>query len=119
MASLQKISYVFWLDADGKRVKAGASGARKHVQESTKWYACWREGKRQRRVPLCTDKDAAQAMMTDLLRTKDRVKARLIAPRQHHHDRKASEHLDEFLPVMRARGKSEKDKERKEAILRA
>ena len=68
---------------------------------------------------LCTDKTAAQAMLADLLRTKDRAKAGLIDPRQKHLDRKAVEHLGEFLPVMRAKGKSEKDKDRKEAILRA
>ena len=119
MPSLQKITYVFWHDKDGKRVAKSTAGAKRHVEESTKWYACWREGKKQMRVPLCTDKTAAQAMMTDLLRTKDRVKAKLIDPRQHHFDRKAVDHLEEFLPVMRARGKSEKDKDRKEAILRA
>ena len=40
-------------------------------------------------------------------------------PRKEHLDRPALEHLDEFLPIMRSRGKSEKDKGRKEAILRA
>ena len=40
-------------------------------------------------------------------------------PRKEHLDRGAAEHLEEFLPVMRAKGKSEKDKDRKEAILRA
>jgi integrase len=118
MAHLQKITYVSWW-VNGKRVKAGTPGAVKRVDESEKWYAYWREGKRQRKVPLCADKDAAQVMMADLMRTKDRVKARLIDPRQHHYDRKAAEHLEEFLPVMRAKGKSEKDKERKETILRA
>lgn len=118
MPSLQKIQYVFWHDSEGKRVPAGTPGAKKHIEESSKWYACWREGKRQKRVPLCTDKDAAQAMMTDLMRTKDRVKARLVDPRQEHNDRNLIEHLEEFLPVMRAKGKSEKDKSRKESILR-
>ena len=87
MASLQKITFIFWHDAEGKRVPAGTPGAKKHVEESSKWYACWREGKRQRRVPLCTDKEAAQAMMTDLMRTKDRAKAGLIDPRHVHEDR--------------------------------
>lgn len=119
MASLQKITFVFWHDADGKRVPRSTPGAKRHVQESTKWYACWREGKKQVRVPLCSDKEAARAMMTDLLRTKDRVKAKLIDPRQHHRDRPTREHLEEFLAVMRDKGKSEKDKARKESILRA
>ena len=58
-------------------------------------------------------------MFADLMRTKDRVKARLIDPRQHHYDRRLADHLDEFLPVMRTRGKSDQDKLRKEAILLA
>lgn len=119
MANLQKITYVSWHDAAGRRVKPGTPGAVKRVRESEKWYAYWREGRRQHKVPLCTDKAAAQAMMADLMRTKDRVKARLIDPRQQHYDRPLREHLDEFLPVMRAKGKSDFDKGRKEAILRA
>lgn len=40
-------------------------------------------------------------------------------PRKEHRDRDALAHLEEFLPVMRAKGKSGKDKGRKEAVLRA
>jgi|SRR5579883_2619234 len=119
MANLQKITYVSWHDASGKRVKPGTPGATKRVTESEKWYAYWREGKRQFKVPLCTDKTAAQAMMADLLRTKDREKAGLVDRRQKHNDRPIAEHIDEFLPVMREGGKSAKDKDRKETILRA
>lgn len=118
MATLIKVTYTEWY-ADGRRVPAGTPGAEKRVRESEKWYAYWREGGRQVKVPLCTDKAAAQAMLGDLLRTRDRGRAKIIDPRQHHYDRKLSEHLDEFLPVMRGKGKSEKDKGRKEAILRA
>jgi integrase len=118
MATLIKITYTEWY-AGGKRCPAGTPGARKRVRESEKWYAYWREGKRQHKVPLCTDKTAAQAMMADLLRTKDRQKAGLIDPRRKHYDRKIVEHLEEFLPYMREGGKSERDKGRKETILRA
>ena len=118
MASLIKITYTEWY-AEGTRCAAGTPGAKKRTRESEKWYAYWRDGKRQFKVPLCTDKTAAQAMMADLLRTKDRDKAGLTDPRQKHVDRKIAEHLDEFLPVMREGGKSDKDKGRKETILRA
>ncbi len=118
MATLIKITYVEWY-AENKRCSPGTPGAEKRVRESEKWYAYWREGTKQVKVPLCADKTAAQAMMADLLRTRDRGKAKIIDPRQRHYDRKIGEHLDEFVPVMRAKGKSEKDKDRKEAILRA
>jgi hypothetical protein len=99
MATLIKITYTEWY-AENKRCSPGTPGAEKRVRESEKWYAYWREGKKQFKVPLCADKTAAQAMMADLLRTKDRSKAKIIDPRQQHYDRKIGEHLDEFLPVM-------------------
>jgi integrase len=49
----------------------------------------------------------------------ERGEAEMTDPRKEHKERTALEHLEEFLPVMRASGKSEKDKDRKEAILRA
>lgn len=105
MASLQKITYVYWLDAGGRRVKKGTPGARKHVEESSKWYGCWKEGGRQVRVPLATDKSASQAMLTDLMRTKDRTRAKLVDPFQPHLDRPAGEHVDEYLESITASGK--------------
>ena len=42
MPSLQKITYVYWLDAEGKRVKKGTPGAKKHTELSRKWYGCWK-----------------------------------------------------------------------------
>lgn len=119
MANLQKLTYTEWYDVAGRRVKPGTPGAVKRQRESAKWYAYWREGKRQHKVPLCTDKAAAQAMLADLMRTRDRVKARIVDPRQRHYDRPLKDHLGEYLPVMRAKGKSGHDKDRKEAILRA
>ena len=52
MASLQKITYSYWVDAEGKRVKKGTPGATKRNEESSKWYGVWYEGKKQVRVPL-------------------------------------------------------------------
>src|ERR1700722_10913976 len=98
MPSLEKLTYTEgWLNDRG--VPAGTPGAEKRTRESSKWYARWRDGKREHKVPVATDKSAVQAMMADLMRTKDRVKARLIAPRQHHNDRPLREPLDEFIPV--------------------
>jgi hypothetical protein len=49
----------------------------------------------------------------------ERGQAGMTDPRKEHKGRTALEHLEEFLPVMRASGKSGKDKDRKEAILQA
>jgi integrase len=105
VASLQKVRYVYWLDANGKRVKKGTPGAKKHTELSTKWYGCWKVGSRSVRVPLCADKSAATVMLGDLLRTGDRTKARMIDPHQPHLERAATEHVDEYLESVTASGK--------------
>ena len=51
---------------NGKRVPKGTKGARKVTKQSSKYYACWREGKKQVRVPLATDYEASQVMLADL-----------------------------------------------------
>lgn len=110
MASIQKITYVYWVDAAGRRVKKGTPGAKKVTEESAKWYACWKEGSRQMRVPLATDKSASQAMMTDLMRTKDRVKAGLINPFEPHLTRPMMQHVTDYLDSITASGKVRKGK---------
>ncbi len=118
MASLQKITYVYWIDREGRRVKRGTPGAKKVTEESAKWYACWKDGSRQRRVPLATDKSASQAMMTDLLRTKDRVKAGLVDPFDLNNP--IEPHITDYLASIAASGKVKQGKylAEKERILR-
>ena len=60
MASLLRIVYVNWADMQGNRVPAGTPGAKKVITKSAKWYACLRDGKKQMRVPLATDKAASR-----------------------------------------------------------
>jgi integrase len=119
VASLQKIQYIRWVDAEGKRVPRGTPGAVKVREKSAKWYACWKEGGRQIRVPLATDKSASQTMLADLLRDKERGRAGMIDPFQHHLDRAISEHRDEYLASIRQSGKvrSEKYFSEKQRIL--
>ena len=105
MANLQKVSYVYWIDGSGKRVKRGTPGAKKHTEQSTKWYGCWKEGSRSVRVPLCADKSAAQVMLADILRTGDRTKARMVDPFQPHLDRATPEHVDDYLESITSSGK--------------
>jgi integrase len=102
-----------------KHVKPGTPGALKVAEESRHWYAYRRDGRRQIKVRLFTDKAASLAKLAKMNTALERGQAEMIDPRKGHLERKAADHLEEFLPVMRARGKSEKDKDRKEAILRA
>ncbi len=104
---------------NGKRVKPGTPGAVKVNEESPHWYAYRREGKRQVKVRLYTDKAASLTKLGKMNTALERGQAGMTDPRKGHLERAALEHLEEFLPVMRGKGKSEKDKDRKEAILRA
>jgi len=108
MASIQKITYVYWVDREGRRVQRGTRGAKKVTEESAKWYGCWKEGSRQHRVPLATDKSSSQAMMTDLLRTKDRVKAGLVDPFDL--NKPIEPHINDYLVSIVASGKVKKGK---------
>lgn len=102
-----------------KHVKPGTPGAKKVTEESRHWYAYRREGKQQIKVRLFTDKAASLTELAKMNTALERGQSGMTDLRKVHLERKAVEHLDEFLPVMRAKGKSEKDKDRKEAILRA
>lgn len=100
-------------------VKPGTPGAVKVSEESSHWYAYRRAGKKQIKVRLFTDKAASLTKLAKMNTALERGEAEMTDPRKESLDRAAVEHLVEFLPVMRAKGKSEKDKDRKEAILRS
>lgn len=102
-----------------KHVQCGTPGAVKVLQESRFWYAYRREGTKQIKKRLYTDKAASLTELARMNTALERGQAEMIDPRKEHLERKALEHLEEFLPIMRTKGRSEKDKDRKEAILRA
>lgn len=116
--TLIKISRTRYL-LDGRRVGKDTPGAEKVTEESPYWYAYRREGKKQIKKKLYSDKAASLSRMAKMNTALERGEAEMTDPRREHRERKALEHLEDFLPVMRARGKSGKDKARKEAILRA
>jgi integrase len=120
MASLHKMVYTLWIDSQGRKVSAGTPGAKRVTRKSAKWYACWKEGTKQVRVPLATDKSASQAMLADLLRNKERGKAGVLDPYQKSLERAVDEHLDEYLTSIWQSGKvgSEKYLTEKRRILR-
>ena len=94
IAHLTRIHQVRYLDRNGRRVPKGTKGARKVKEKSAKWYGCGIPGRGKRPVPLATDKEAAQRMLSDLVRSAERGEAKML-------DRTAaarllSEHLDDF-----------------------
>lgn len=102
-----------------KQVPPGTAGATKVTEASRFWYAYRREGRRQIKVRLFTDKAASLTKLAKMNTALERGQAEMTDPRKHHLDLPAADHLEKFIPVMRERGKSGKDKDRKEAVLRA
>jgi integrase len=77
MAHLTRIHQVRYVDRDGRRVPKGTRGARKVKEKSAKWYGAGIPGQGKRRVPLATDKEAAQRMLDNLVRDAERGTVRL------------------------------------------
>jgi integrase len=119
MASLHKVKVVHWVDpSTGKRVPAGTPKAEKKETESKKWYIHYYEGNKLKKVPAFKDKQASIAKMNELVKSLARGEAGLTDPHKEHLDREASEHLEDYLPVLRKRVKSDKYYEETVRILK-
>jgi hypothetical protein len=78
MAHLIKQSKTFFVDRDGKRVPKGTRGAKKVSEKSAKWYGAGIPGTGKRRVPLASDKEAAQRMLNERVKAAERGEAQMI-----------------------------------------
>jgi len=99
MASLFKPTY------SAKDSKTG-----KTIQKKVKkWYGQFRdENGEVKRVPLCTDKAAAQAMLNEIVRRVERGEAGLISPFDEHRKRSIEGHLEDFERHLVNKGTSPK-----------
>jgi hypothetical protein len=118
MAWLQRKLTTVYVDDKGTRVPKGTPGATKQQIESEKWYGCWKEGKRKVMVPLATDKQASQAMLTDIIRHRERGEAGLVNPYKPHLERAIEEHMNEYLVAVREEGRTAFYLHEKERILK-
>ncbi len=118
MAWLQKKLTTVYVDRTGTRIQRGAPGAIKKQIESDKWYGCWKDGKEKVMVPLATDKQASQAMLTDIIRHRERGEAGLVNPFKPHLDRAVEEHMGEYLAALREEGRTPFYMHEKERILK-
>lgn len=101
MAKLFKQRITRYLDAQGKRVKAGAKGARKVVEKSSNWYGQYSDANRKKvRVPLCRDKQASREMLAALIDKVRRQRLGLDDPQEERfaaqRRRPLAEHLDDY-----------------------
>lgn len=118
MAWLQRKLTTVYVDGKGTRVPKGTPGASKQQIESEKWYGCWKEGKRKVMVPLATDKQASQAMLTDIIRHRERGEAGLVNPYKPHLERAVEEHMTEYLAALTEEGRTAFYMHEKERILK-
>lgn len=81
----------------------------KRVARLRKWYGKYRDADGiLRKVPLCEDKTAAQAMLTDLVRQAERQQAGLVDPAAAQLARTIEEHAKEYRAHLLAKGRCEK-----------
>ena len=99
MASLFKPTY------SARDPKTGETKPRK----ARKWYGQFRDGDGiLQRIPLSTDKTAAQQMLNALVRRAEMEKAGINDPFREHRARPLSAHLDDFEEAQRAKGSTAK-----------
>ncbi|MBA4191835.1 MAG: hypothetical protein C0467_27970 [Planctomycetaceae bacterium] len=100
MAHLVRQSKAFYVDADGKRVPKGTRKSKKVTQRLSKWYGQGIPGlPPKKRVPLASDKEAAQRMLAAMVKTAEQGGVKML-------DRVAtakplSEHLIDFESDLR------------------
>jgi integrase len=102
MPRVFKKTIVRYLDSNGQRVPAGTAGARKVKQKSGKWYGAIPGTAKP--VPLCRNKSAAEMLLNELVKKAELAKAGVVDPFEQHRKRPLSEHLDDFLGELQARG---------------
>ncbi len=95
MARLVTVTRTFYVDVQGKRVKKGTRGAKKRSEKDPRWHGQDIPGlPPTKRVPLATDKVAAQRMLDNLVREAEQGTARL--PNRDESRKSLKEHLTAF-----------------------
>jgi integrase len=110
VGELFKQQIVRYVDAEGKRVKAGTPGARKVEEESRKWYGEYRDADGHlQRVPLAVDKKAARQELARLEKEAELTRRGLADPaREEQARRPLAEHLEDFGRHLAAKGAGKK-----------
>ncbi len=89
--------------------RADPKTGKKVTRRAEKWYGKYRDADGAlRRVPLCTDKTAAQAMLFKLVQDTERRLAGLLDAASDQLTRPVTEHIDEYRTHLVANARSEK-----------
>lgn len=98
MASIYKKPIFIRDPKTGQRVKA----------KSKKWWGRLRdENGEEKRVPLATDRTAAQTMLTELVKKAERKAAGITDPLEEHRKRRLTLHLKDYEHYLRDKGNTE------------
>ncbi|HUY31452.1 MAG TPA: hypothetical protein VMV69_01630, partial [Pirellulales bacterium] len=109
MAKLFRPKIVRYLSRDGKRVPKGTDGARRVEERGDRWYGQYRDANDVwKRVPLSTDKTAAEFMLCELKRKAERERAGCTDPFEGHRRRPLAEHLADYKIHLSAKGNTAK-----------
>jgi integrase len=98
----------------GKQVLPGTHGSVKTAEESAHWYAYRRDGKKQVKVRLYTDKAASLSEMARMNTALERGEAGMVNPHKEHLERPVGEHAEEYFASVVASGKVKEGKYLKE-----
>jgi len=99
MASLYRKPVVITDSATGRKIRS----------KSKKWWGQYKDAfGRLKRTPLAVDKQAAQAMLNQIVQRVERERAGLIDPTEEQRKRPLVEHLREFEAYLRNKGVSDK-----------
>jgi hypothetical protein len=97
-----------YLDAEGRRVPKGTPGARRVKERARKWYGAKIPGMpKGKRVPLASDKRAAQQMLAERVRKAERKAAGLTDPFEEHRARPLTDHAEDFARYLADKGDGE------------
>lgn len=73
-----------------------------------KWYGRYEdENGSLKQIPLCEDKQAAQAMLTEIVRQIDRIRAGIVDPLIKHLSANVSDHISDYNSHLTAKGRSD------------
>ncbi len=105
MAGTYRPTIIRYLNAQGKRVTKGTSGARRVREKSkTYWGRVADASGKVRPVALCDDADAAETMLSEMKQRAKRIARGDIDPFEDHRQRALAEHLAEFELALLAKG---------------
>ncbi len=109
MSNLYRQNVVRYLDAAGRRVSSKTPGAKRVKEKSTKWYGQYRSPDGTvHRVPLCTNKTAAQAMLSEHIANAEKGLAGLVDKYAQHKAAPLKTHIDAYKAHLEAKGNTPK-----------